>query len=61
MLRAILSVEKETKLKQKKKSLGSIETFSEHIKDGNLKIIDAELKVDPCSLWIIPKHCLASC
>lgn len=58
MLQAILSVEKETELKQRKKSLTP---FLNILQDGNLKIIDAELKVDQCGLGIIQKYCLASC
>lgn len=63
MLQAILSVVKETELKQKKKKkvCEASKPFLNKLQDGNLKIIDAELKVDQCSLGIIQKYCLASC
>lgn len=61
MLQAILSVEKETELKQRQKACEALTPFLNILQDGNLKIIDAELKVDQCSLGIIQKYCLASC
>lgn len=47
--------------KKKKKVCEASKPFLNKLQDGNLKIIDAELKVDQCSLGIIQKYCLASC
>lgn len=56
MLQAILSVVKETELKHKKKKIceASLQ-FLNILQCGNIKIIEAELKVDQCSLGIIQK------
>lgn len=63
MLQAILSVVKEMELKQKNptKLCEAWKPFLNILQDRNLKIIDAELKVDQCNLGIIQKYCLASC
>lgn len=61
MLQAILSVEQEKELKQKKKVCEALTPFQKILQDGNLKIIDAELKVNQCRLGITQKYCLAPC
>lgn len=47
--------------KKKKKVCEALKPFLNILQDANLKLIDAELKVDQCSLGIIQKYCLASC
>lgn len=59
MLQAILSVE--TEKESKKEVCEALTPFQKILQDGNLKIIDAELKVNQCSLGIIQEYHLASC